>query len=218
MFSISSLAVTALNPWENDGYWLCFTAAFEMAVKPLFSKTFLLIPPSAWWYCCCDGFRLGVRWGGTCVRLAVWAGENGASIGHRSPEVGLSNRPQAEHSWTLHGHSEFTLPLLICYTKALAACRGGHMQQAAEGEIVLPFGGVGGCCQDWTQRLGLKDVCHRASKAAEFVILHIWRWSFWFQAAGLHWLESVLKKVEFSGFPKEANFPFAIWNIDANAL
>lgn len=144
MFSISSLAVTALNLWENDGYWLCFTAAFEMAVKPLFSKTLLLIPPSAWWYCCCDGFRLGVRWGGTCVRLAVWAGENGASIGHRSPEVGLSNRPQAEHSWTLHGHSEFTLPLLICYTKALAACRGGHMQQAAEGEIVLPFEGVGG--------------------------------------------------------------------------
>lgn len=64
MFSISSLAVTALNPWENDGYWLCFTAAFEMAVKPLFSKTLLLIPPSAWWYCCCDDFRLGVRWGG----------------------------------------------------------------------------------------------------------------------------------------------------------
>lgn len=157
--------------------------------------------------------------GGTaCVRLAIWAGENGASIGHRSPEVGLGDRPQAEHSWTLHGHSEFTLPLLTCYTKALAACRGGHMQQAAEGEIVLPFGGVGGCCQVWTQRLGLKDVCHRASKAAEFVILHIWRWSFWFQAAGLHWFESVLKKVEFSGFPKEAHFPFAIWSIDANAL
>lgn len=143
MFNISSLAITALSPWENDGYWLCFTTTFEMARKPLFSKTPLLIPPSVWRYCSCDGLRLRVRWGGgtASVNLA-----DGASIGHRSPGVGLSNRPQAEHSWTLQGHSEFTFPLLICYTEGVAACEGGHRQLGRNGSDLCR---CGGCFKDW---------------------------------------------------------------------
>lgn len=37
-----------------------------------------------------------------------------------------------------------SLPLLIWHTKAVAACKGGHKQQAAGGDKVLPFGGVEG--------------------------------------------------------------------------
>lgn len=44
----------------------------------------------------------------------------------------------------INGHSEFTFPWLIWYTKAVAACKGGCKQQAAGGEIILSFGGVGG--------------------------------------------------------------------------
>lgn len=162
-------------------WWLLtlFHCCLWDGCEATFLQNPLLIPPSARWYCCCDGFRLESDEGGgaASVRLADGAGENGASIGHRSPEVGL--RPQAEHSWTLHGHSEFTLPLLICYTKAVAACLQGRAHAAGSwGRNSSALWGCGGCCQDWTQRLGLRDVCHRASKAAEFVILHIWHWEF----------------------------------------
>lgn len=139
--------------------------------------------------------------GGASVRLADGAGENGMSIGHRSAEVVL--RAQAEHSWTYHGHSEFTFPWLIWYIKAVAACKVGCKQQAAGGEIILP---CGGCCKDWTWRLGPRDMWYWASDAAEVVILHIWCWYFWFQAASLHRLESVLKKLNLVAFQKKLIF------------
>lgn len=128
LFNISGLAFTALRPWENDGYWLHFTATFEMAVEPLFSKTPLLIQPSAWWYCCCDGLSLRIR-GGRRNSLCQTGWWRWRGWGHRNAEVGLSNRAQAEHSWTLYGQSEFTFPSLIWYKKAVAACKGGCKQQ-----------------------------------------------------------------------------------------
>lgn len=111
----------------------------------------------------------------------------------------------AEHFMAI----QICLPLTYLLHKG-SGCLQGRVQ-AAGGEIILPFGSVG-VLSDWTWRLGLRNMYHRASNAAEFVFLQIWRWSFWFQTASLLWLESVLKKVAFSSFPKEAHFPFAIWN------